>query len=182
MSLDQLVDYAISLGASRAKAVDVAEIIVFDERCRLKCFVPLCPEYGSNLLCPPNLPPLEEVWKAIKRYRKAVLVQKDYRLLSEKYRRELVADAWRDFNNLLSSLERRAFELGYVFAAALGSANCVLCEKCVGPSGVCKHPLEARPSMQALGIDVFSTAKKAGMPISMPIRDTLTWTGLLLVE
>lgn len=56
MNLDQLVDYAISLGASRAKAVDVAEIIVFDERCRLKCFVPLCPEYGSNLLCPPNLP------------------------------------------------------------------------------------------------------------------------------
>ncbi|HID55545.1 TPA: hypothetical protein EYP37_03380, partial [Candidatus Poribacteria bacterium] len=34
----------------------------------------------------------------------------------------------------------------------------------------CRHPRQARPSMEACGIDVYRTAKTAGFPIEV-VRD-----------
>ncbi len=55
----------------------------------------------------------------------------------------------------MSALEREAFKLGYRFAAAFAGGDCVLCEVCEGiEDGVCRHPFEARPSAEAVGVDV----------------------------
>jgi predicted metal-binding protein len=35
--------------------------------------------------------------------------------------------------------------------------------------------------MEAMGIDVTATAEKAGLPLSFPIRNKVTWTGLILL-
>jgi hypothetical protein len=35
--------------------------------------------------------------------------------------------------------------------------------------------------MEAMGIDVFSTLEKIGVPVSgLPVSDRVTWTGLIL--
>ncbi|RLI35842.1 DUF2284 domain-containing protein, partial [Candidatus Bathyarchaeota archaeon] len=48
------------------------------------------------------------------------------------------------------------------------------------PGGKCLHPYEARPSMEALGINVYETCVKAGVPLPSP-EEKVLWTGVLLV-
>jgi len=72
----------------------------------------------------------------------------------------------------------------YRFSAGLSGGPCELCDRCVGQkSGApCKHPLKARPSMEAFGIDVFKTAENAGMPLRCPEGNEAYWIDLLLVD
>ena len=72
----------------------------------------------------------------------------------------------------------------FVCAAALSAGCCPLCDECVGPDPKerCRHPFVARPSMEAVGIDVVATAANAGMDIEFPPRGKAVWTGLLLIE
>ena len=46
----------------------------------------------------------------------------------------------------------------------------------------CRHPFEARPSMEAVGIDVVATAEAAGLSVELPAEDHPAWTGLLLID
>ena len=43
---------AIELGASDARIISTAEVII-DERVRAKCIYPVCSLYGTNVTCPP---------------------------------------------------------------------------------------------------------------------------------
>ena len=59
----------------------------------------------------------------------------------------------------------------------------IYCKEC-NLSGSCQHGLEARPSMEACGIDVFKTARDNGFPIEV-VRtrdDEMNIFGLVLVE
>ena len=88
-----------------------------------------------------------------------------------------------EFARLMTALEAEAFKLGYRFAAAFAGGDCVLCDVCAGVDGQpCKHPFEARPSMEAVGIDVVATAAAAGLAIELPADKHPRWTGLLLID
>ena len=67
---------AQDLGASEAIAMPVTDIVV-DERTRLKCLVPLCFNYGTNLMCPPNVMPVSEFKNILKGYHRSILVKVD---------------------------------------------------------------------------------------------------------
>ena len=54
----------------------------------------------------------------------------------------------------------------YYKAWSMGSGPCHLCNEC-DPRNPCKHGLQARPSMEACGIDVFATARAHGFPIEV---------------
>jgi len=60
----------------------------------------------------------------------------------------------------------------------------LLCDECVDQASgeACRHPFRARPSMQALGIDVIKTSKKAGLPVELSSSARVRWTGLLLLD
>ncbi|MFH1011878.1 MAG: DUF2284 domain-containing protein, partial [bacterium] len=49
---------------------------------------------------------------------------------------------------------------------AMSSGPCSLCESC-DVKKPCHFPEQARPSMEACGIDVFSTARNAGWKIEV---------------
>lgn len=88
-----------------------------------------------------------------------------------------------EFARLMSALEAEAFKMGYRFAAAFAGGDCVLCDVCAGVNGqTCQHPFEARPSMEAVGIDVVATAEAAGLVIELPADEHPRWTGLLLID
>ena len=94
-----------------------------------------------------------------------------------------VVAAQNAFAKLMTALETEAFKLGYRFAAAFAGGDCVLCEVCEGvDDGVCRHPFEARPSAEAVGVDVIATARAAGLDIEMPAVDRASWTGMLLID
>ena len=94
-----------------------------------------------------------------------------------------LTDSQNEFARLMTALESAAFKMGYRFATAFAGGDCVLCDVCVGADGeACRHPYEARPSMEAVGIDVVATAEAAGLAIEMPAADRPCWTGLLLID
>jgi len=92
-------------------------------------------------------------------------------------------DSKNEFARLMTALEGEAFKMGYRFAAAFAGGDCVLCEVCAGADGQpCQHPFEARPSMEAVGIDVVATAEAAGLVVELPAAEHPRWTGLLLID
>jgi predicted metal-binding protein len=173
-------DEAIRLGATYAEVIPVSSIVI-DERVRLKCLVPLCDEYNQNLMCPPNLPSLEEFKKALKKFSKVLFVQ----LTWENKGKSLKAEARRQglrLHRIIHGLEKRALSLGYPLAAGLIGGSCKICQKCTGPGHPCRHPLMARPSIEGMGIDVIQTAKKIGCPFDFSSPNRLCWNGLLLID
>jgi predicted metal-binding protein len=180
LKLRNLQDVAIQLGATTARLIPIRSVVI-DERVRLKCLVPLCDKYNQNLMCPPNLPTVEEFRKAAAGYSRALFVQ----LVFEKNGKITKAEARRQglrLHKIIHELERRAFSQGYPLAAGLIGGSCKLCKTCVGPPNLCRHPLMARPSMEGMGIDVIKTAKKIGLPFHFHSRNHLFLNGLLLID
>lgn len=139
----------LEMGAEDAKIISV-EDLVFDPRTILKCMYG-CEDWGRSWICP-SAPKALMPWEAekvLKKYNWGILIHtRDPKLAQE----------------ISFNIEMEAFFDGYHFAFSM--ADCYLCETCTFPSP-CRFPDKARPSMQALGIDVFSTVKKQGMPIEI---------------
>ncbi|MGQ9469241.1 MAG: DUF2284 domain-containing protein [Nitrososphaerales archaeon] len=196
----ELCEIAVKSGASNAKPIKADRVIV-DERVLLKCRYPPCIWYGQCLMCPPFTPSPQEFSRYLQKYRYAVIVQFEFPYPDELARKiknddvtlpDLYRDmgrrlkssidvALRDLQKIVSIVEREAFTRGYYFATGLVAASCSLCEKC-NPNMPCKHPFEARPSMEAVGIDVYATTKRAGLEANFKPRDKITLTGLVLLD
>jgi len=191
LHIQQMVARARALGAGSAAPLP-ARAVVVDERVNLKCRVPLCASYGVNLMCPPNTPTAAESRAALARYSDTLVVQQDIPLTQAAVDEALAGggdyearlrESQNEFARLMSALEAEAFKTGYRFAAAFAGGDCVLCDVCAGATGeACLHPFEARPSMEAVGIDVVATAEAAGLAIELPADEHPRWTGLLLID
>jgi predicted metal-binding protein len=86
-------------------------------------------------------------------------------------------------HRLVNQLETMAFKEGFYLAAGLTGGDCSLCTECVTPQRgeLCRHPFEARPSMEAMGIDVLKTCDNVGLPVSLSSGNKVRWTGLVLL-
>ncbi len=187
-SFERLIKCAVERGATEAKIIPVQKIVL-DERVILKCQIPLCNEYGNHLLCPPNSPSLAQFREALKKYSNALLIQvrtprDQLSSKSEQSLRETIYARANVLHEIVNGVEKLAQELHLTFAAGLIGGACKLCIPCVGvkSGGPCKHPFKARPSMEAVGIDVYLAAKKAGLRFSYGIEDEVVWNGLVLLE
>ncbi len=128
-----------------------------------------CPGYGNRLTCPPYAPDPEETAKVVACYKKALLIH---------------GDGHTSVAEVAVALERKAFLDGCYKAFAMGSGPCRLCRTCGVEDEECRHPYEARPSMEACGIDVFQTARTNGFPIEV-VRDESceeNYYGVVLLE
>lgn len=163
--LDRFLRRARELGAVGAKAIR-ADSVVTAPWVRLKCQYG-CGGYGSSLCCPPHSPTPEETARVIAGYRRGLLIH---------CRRTPRPTP------LVVALEREIFLAGHYKALAFGAGPCHLCRSCELDG--CRHPEEARPSMEASGIDVFATARANGFPIRV-VRDAGDdehYYGLVLVD
>ena len=135
------------LGAGEAKLIPAASIVTA-EWVRLKCQFG-CGGYAQALTCPPHSPTPDQTARMLSHYQWGVLVH---------------GDEYTDIRKIVAALEREVFLGGYHKAFGMGSGPCELCSSC-GES--CRHPSEARPSMEACGVDVFSTVRVNGFPIEV---------------
>lgn len=196
----QLQRLALTVGASRAITIETKRIVT-DERVQLKCRYPPCRHYGRNLMCPPFTPSASQFKGYLSRYRSAILVEVEdgvpqsiKRTLSSKKRyAELIKNesflkrydrwhvkVWRRLHTVVSEIEREAFRRNYYFSLGLGAEHCALCQRCDVESP-CKNPLMARPSMEAVGIDVHKTVKNAGLTLRWNPYHTIHLYGLVLI-
>lgn len=177
-----LVEEIIARGATRARVIGTGQVVV-DPRVRLKCQVPRCASFGHNLQCPPHCPTMEEFRDYLACYHRAILLQLEGVLPADNAQDpEAVYGPANELHRLVNWAESRAFALGFRFATGFIGGCCKLCPECGGPAQKCCHPFLARPSMEAVGVDVVATSRKAGMPIAFPVQDKVVWCGLLLLD
>jgi predicted metal-binding protein len=162
---------ALELGVHGVKVI-APRSIVTAEWVRMKCQFG-CPIFGMRLCCPPHTPTPEVTRKVIDSYEKAILL----------HRRLKKEERTTGFNETVVHLEIELFLDGYYKAWSMGSGPCRLCKEC-DPNGPCKHGYEARPSMEACGIDVFKTARDNGFPIEVvrSREEERSGYGVILVE
>ncbi len=198
--LSSLCEEARKLGAIDAKAIKSSDIVV-DPRVTLKCRVPLCAYYGNSLMCPPNVISASEFQEVLTRYGHAVLVQIEVAIPEEviqaaknaanlaelfadkNYVKRMLSKA-KGLHEVVNKVEATAFNMGYRLAAGFSGGTCTLCDECVTkkPGEPCRHPFEARPSMEAVGVDVLKTVEKAGFKAAAPTMEKLVVYGMVLVD
>ncbi len=164
---------AIELGASMAEVIP-ADWVQIDERVRLKCAIPLCPNHDKSIFCPPHTPSLDFMRKALSRYGHAILFALEVipvdHFAVRSVERHAAADWTRKSFEIVGTLETLAFGSGYYLAMGFAQGSCrkALCgqEKCLLlGGGNCPYPLKARPSMEAVGMDVYGLVTKVGWEI-----------------
>ncbi|MFH1381461.1 MAG: DUF2284 domain-containing protein [Chloroflexota bacterium] len=187
-SLAGLCRKAKELGAAAAAILKTADITV-DERAALKCQVPLCAHYGVDLMCPPNVIPAAQFKEVLKCYQNAVLVKvdippHDWSIIPVAEQQKMTREAKKKLHGIVAQLESFCLKEGQYFAAGLVGGSCCLCKKCVGvKSGLpCRHPFQARPAMEAVGIAVLATAEKVGWDLGFGENTGRSWVGLVLVS
>ncbi len=181
--LNVLQQFALKTGATRVGVMDT-ENVVIREQVRLKCRVPLCKSYNRNLMCPPNVMEPDEFKKVLACYGKALLMQKEGAVEpGQEQDRAVIFKPANELHQLVNEVEREAFHTGFRFAAGFIGGSCKLCDECVtvGSGLPCKYPFKARPSMEAMGIDVFETAQNAGLAFPIPMGESVVWCGLVLI-
>ena len=162
---------ALELGFDGAKVIEPRSIVTA-EWVRLKCQYG-CTGYGMSLCCPPHTPTPDITRRVVDAYEKAILL----------HRKLNTGEKSKDLTLRAVRLERDIFLDGYYKAWSMGSGPCRLCKTC-DPSGFCQHGFDARPSMEACGIDVFKTARDNGFPIQV-VRshsEERNGYGIILVE
>jgi len=170
-SLEVYCQRARERGMDGAKLIDPHSIVTADW-VRMKCQFG-CPGYGERLSCPPHAPGPEVTRRVLDSYGKALLVH--HQLGQGRKAKE--------FNGTIVRLETEIFLDGYYKAWSMGSGPCRLCKEC-NLTGTCKHSYEARPSMEACGIDVFKAARDNGFPIEVVRNheETRNIYGIILIE
>jgi len=161
----EMVAMALELGAVGAKVVSPASVVT-GEWVRWKCQFG-CGGWGRSLVCPPHSPPPERTRKMLDEYGRAVLFETPRG----------------EGKRIAAALERKLFLAGFYKAFGLGSGPCHLCDECAFDEG-CRHADEARPSMEACGIDVYATVRGHGFPIEV-VRthdDPQHYYGVVLVD
>ncbi|MCJ7544265.1 MAG: DUF2284 domain-containing protein [Phycisphaerae bacterium] len=156
---------AMAAGALGAKRISPAAVHTANW-VRWKCQFG-CDGFGSSLVCPPHTPTPDQTRRMLDEYRRAVLFEAPLR----------------QAKRIAAALERELFLAGYYKALGLGAGPCRLCPTCAMEAG-CRHAEQARPAMEAVGIDVYATARGAGFTIDV-VRshaDPQHYFGLVLIE
>ena len=180
--LERYLEQARETGATRATIVPAGWVQI-DERVTMKCLVPRCHLYGESPNCPPYTPSPDEMRKVVAKYRYAIVVKNDVVpkedfVDGEKWHQAHMEHQGKT-HHIVSQVETLALNDGYYLALGFGAGGCktALCRGLICQfldSGRCRFPLRARPSMEAVGIDVYNLACRVGWdiyPIAHPNVD-----------
>ncbi|MFC1830244.1 DUF2284 domain-containing protein [Thermodesulfobacteriota bacterium] len=166
--LEELKKSALELGANDAKIISTDMISIQDEIIEL-CQEPLCEGFGTSINCPPHAMKPAEFREAIQQYQNALLFKTDVSpeiLLSEKRH-----EAFRKIYEIVTQLEILSIQGGYSQSRGLAAGSCkpVFCPdyecQALIDGASCRYDDLARPSMEALGINVFKLIEDVGWEI-----------------
>jgi len=152
--LEKYCEKALREGATDAKVIDPATVVTAQwvlQKCLFGC------PYRNGYCCPPYTPSPRETRAMLDSYKRAVLFHRQSP--GEKGRGKKNMDCF----ERLVALEGDLFKDGYYKAFVMLAGPCSLCDECGKREELpCRFPDKARPSMEACGIDVFTTARNNG--------------------
>jgi predicted metal-binding protein len=169
LSLKKLKTKAKDLGASDVKIISTTVIPVEDEIIEL-CKEPLCASYGNSIYCPPHAMKPQRFRELLTKYEDAVIFKIDAssKILLSKKR----FDEFRKIYEIATRLESFAMEDGFSESEGFAAGSCkpVFCPEyqcqAIIDGKTCRYPDKARPSMEAVGINVFKLVREVGWEIN----------------
>lgn len=164
--LRDLLHLAGRLGATDAKVINTAEIVIEDNLARL-CVAPQCENYGLSAKCPPNVSGPDGFRKLLQNYRRAIVFKID--VPSEVLFSNDRLEVFGLLHEVAASIELSAIRMGFSESKAFAGSSCkkLFCgdyPRCrvIGEGGECRNPDRARPSMSGFGINVSKLMQAAG--------------------
>ena len=173
--LSDLCNKALEAGASDATIID-AKIISIEDKIITFCREPECGSYVKSANCPPYSMKPAETRKMVAQYSKALVFKTNVAseiLISEKQH-----EAFKIIYQIAAILETHSVKSGYKTARSLAAGSCfpVFCRdktcRVIEDGTECRFPALARPSMEAVGINVFKLIQDAGWEIYPITRDS----------
>ena len=168
MCNNQVDEILQSLGFLDYKWLNPGKDIIIAHWVRFRCLFG-CNEYGQNGCCPPAVPSVDECHKMIREYKDAMILHFSIQSQNKDEKHKLMAD--------LLLLEREIFLAGYYKVFLLPHHSCDICGDCVAQGNriACVDKAKSRPSPDAMGIDVFQTARNVGFSVQVVTsRDAMT--------
>ncbi len=165
--VELLCSELVKLGATASRLIFTKSVII-EPWVQLKCRYG-CSRYGKFNTCPPFTPSYKETQELLNCYKTAILVEGQ--------------PPGREFKEMLLNIEHKANFAGFYKAFALSAGPCPLCIEC-NIDEPCVKPKDARPSMEACGIDVFRTVRNNGFEIEFleHKNEYVKYFGLLLLD
>ena len=166
-------------GAYKAAAV-TREDIVLDASFRKNCEMNQCGAYGKNWHCPPCIGPIDELIEKAGAYPMGVLYQTVY-AIEDSFDIEGMAEAGKKHGELSRRVHARLLEgLAGEDYLHLANGGCKICSPCAKVTDEpCRFPEMALSPMEGYGIDVYNTAKNAGLKY-INGQNTVTQFSLIL--
>ncbi|MBW2615325.1 MAG: DUF2284 domain-containing protein [Deltaproteobacteria bacterium] len=168
-----LKEEAIALGANDVRIIPADMVSIEDEIIEM-CRPPFCEQYGQSANCPPHVMTPEDARQWIRPYHSALIFKIDVSpgvLFSEEG-----LEIFKKVFLISARLEELSVGQGYVFSKGLAAGSCktvfcrdIPCEALIN-DGKCRYLSVARPSMEALGINVFRLVKDVGWEIHAILR------------
>jgi predicted metal-binding protein len=164
---------AMALGASDAVVVP-ADVIPIEDEIIEMCRPPNCEQYGKSANCPPHAMTPEDARQWIRSYHSALIFKIDVspRVLFS----ESGLEIFKKIFLISARLEEFSVGQGHALSKGLAAGSCktvfcrdIPCDALI-KDGKCRYPSLARPSMEALGINVFRLAKEVGWEIHAILR------------
>lgn len=165
-------------GADQIAWIDPSDVVI-SRWVRFKCEFG-CGWYGKCAACPPNVPSIEAVRELFGEYRQVMMLRFSGAVAEPDQRH-----SWtREINRSLLALERDVFLADHPKALVLFVDPCNLCDDCAPTRRTCHEKADSRPSPEGMGVDVFTTARAAGMPIRVltDYDQTMNRYAMLLVD
>jgi predicted metal-binding protein len=176
--LEKLINFAKELGAKDGIAMSAKEVVT-NELMRLKCRIPTCWGYQSSFFCPPETATAEEMRDIIDDYDRVLLLSippsndPSYAVRFEEMNK---------VKEIVGRTEVEAQYAGYINSMGFTGGPCSICgiyspewveafrsggkaPQCPlysKESPLCLQYYRCRPAAQAVGIDMYMTAKNAG--------------------
>lgn len=174
----KLIDFARGLGASDGTAISAKDVVT-NELMRLKCRIPTCWGYQSSFFCPPETATADEMRDIIDDYDKVLLLgipPSDDASYAVRF------EAMNKMKEIVGRTEVEAQYAGYINSMGFTGGPCSICgiyspewveafrsgrkaPQCplyTKESPLCLQYYRCRPAAQAVGIDIYMTAKNAG--------------------
>ena len=167
-----------SNGFEHYRWIDPKEVVL-GQWVRFKCMFG-CSSYGNVGSCPPNTPSIEECRRFFDEYSDGIIIH-----IPQKLDKPEDRGLWSvEINSKLLEVERSVFLAGFRKAFITYMDECRLCEDCSANREDCLHKSDSRPCPESLGVDVFETVRKYGLPIKVltDYKEEMNRYSILLID
>lgn len=173
-----LITAALEAGAHKAVILRAADIVL-SEQFRDICKGNQCGKYGRCWMCPPDIPPVQEVMERVRSYSYALWYQ-TIAPLEDSFDIEGMMRAKDNHVKLSQKLQKSTMPMLPEDSLYLSCGGCHLCPICAKEDGLpCRMPDKAMPSLEGYCVDVYNTTRNTELKYTNG-KNTVTYFGAIL--